>query len=98
MVPISYSPFIRMEGRTISESYADKTEIFYNENGEVIDVKMTAIQSLVTADIPCGGTGNTPFTYVTEVREEVKMPKECVAEYVANNAEFFANNSYKRLK
>ena len=98
MVPISYSPFIRMEGRTISESYADKTEIFYNENGEVIDVKMTAIQSLVTADIPCGGTGNTPFTYVTEVREEVIMPKECVAEYVANNAEFFANNSFKRLK
>lgn len=98
MVPISYSPFIRMEGRTISESYADKTEIFYDENGEVIDVKMTALQSLVTADIPCGGTGNTPFTYVTEVREEVIMPKECVAEYVANNAEFFANNSFKRLK
>lgn len=98
MVPISYSPFIRMEGRTISESYADKTEIFYNEKGEVIDVKMTALQSLVTADIPCGGTGNTPFTYVTEVREEVIMPKECVAEYVANNAEFFANNSFKRLK
>ena len=71
MVPISYSPFIRMEGHTISESYADKTEIFYDENGEVIDVKMTALQSLVTADIPCGGTGDTPFTYVTEVKEEV---------------------------
>ena len=52
MVPISYSPFIRMEGHTISESYADKTEIFYNENGEIVDVKMTALQSLVTADIP----------------------------------------------
>ena len=98
MVPISYSPFIRTEGRTISESYADKTEIYYNENGEVIDVKMTALQSLVTADIPCGGTGDTPFTYVTEVKEEVKIPKELVAEYVANNPEFFANNSFKRLK
>ena len=87
-----------MEGHTISESYSDKTEIFYNENGEVIDVKMTALQSLVTADIPCGGTGDTPFTYVTEVKEEVIMPKECVAEYVANNPEFFANNSFKRLK
>ena len=98
MVPISYNPFIRMEGHTISESYSDKTEIFYNENGEVIDVKMTALQSLVTADIPCGGTGDTPFTYVTEVREEVIMPKECVAQYVASNPEFFANNSFKRLK
>ena len=98
MVPISYSPFIRTEGHTISESYADKTEIFYDENGEVIDVKMTALQSLVTADIPCGGTGDTPFTYVTEVKEEVKIPKECVAQYVANNPEFFANNSFKRLK
>ena len=98
MVPISYSPFIRMEGHTISESYSDKTEIFYNDKGEVIDVKMSAFQRLETADIPCGGTGDIPFTYVTEVKEEVIMPKECVAQYVANNPEFFANNSFKRLK